>query len=245
MHMNLAIKRFDFLNLLIENYYLIVIFIYMLTFWRINIPTGLFSAIVMGFIFGGMLVRHGISTSFRGIGLYVVFYFVYCCTMMILSLFGGMSVGMVLKAASNSLLPIFFFWCGEKGYAISKRSFLLTVNILCIIGIYFLFTKPQWYVDYCRNYGFSTTRLSSCVGSINIGFLSVVSLIYSFIMCIETRGKNGKILYLFSLVYVVLSMQRSAWIVGILSILVLHYYVFVKWHISFGKTLMSCSLDGL
>lgn len=227
----MTIKRPNWLDLLIKNYYLIVVCIYMLTFWRINIPTGLLSAVVMGVILFGMVVRHGITTRYSGISLSVMFYFLYCCVMMILSCMDGMSAGTVLRAASNSLLPIIFFWCGVKGYAISKKSFLLAVNLLCIIGIYLLIIKPQWFVNYCLNYGFSFTRLSSCVGSINIGFLSVAALIYSLTMCIETRGKKGKVLYLLSLSYVVASMQRSAWIVGILSLLIIHYYVFVRWHI--------------
>lgn len=229
--MDLTFKKLDFLNFFIKNYYLIMVCIYMLTFWRMNIPTGLYSAAVMGIIFTGMVIRHGITTSFREISLYIVFYFVYCCAMMGLSCLDGMNAGTVMRAASSSLLPIIFFWCGVKGYAVSKKSFLLGVNLLCIVGIYLLITKPQWFVEYCLNYGFSYTRLSSCVGSINIGFLSVAALIYSFTMCVETRGKKGNIFFLLSIGYVVVSMQRSAWIVGILSVLVIHYYVFIRWQI--------------
>lgn len=219
------------LDSLIKNYYLIIIIIYMLTFWKINIPTGLYSSIVMTIIFISMLSKHGLKIKHSGISLYVVLYFIYSCMSICFSYIEGIPFGTILRAVSNSLFPVMFYWCGEKGYMFSKRSYLLSVNVLCIVGLFLLFQNSPWFVQYCLNYGYSWTRLSSCVGSINIGTLSVVALIYSLEICIESKGKHGKIFYLLSLVYILFSMQRSAWIVGIVSIVVIHYCIFFRWRI--------------
>lgn len=217
------------LRSLIENYYLIVILLYMLTFAHQYLPVGILSAIVMCIILAGMISKYGIRLKGSMISMLVAVYVIYCAATVIFYFVERIPFSVFIKSASNSLLPILFFWCGMKGYHFSKKRYLLAVNICGLTGVLLLFLKPQWFVQYCISYGYSFTRLSSCIGSTAMGTLTAVAVVYSVQYIIDTRGKSGKIAYILSVAYTFLSFQRSAWIVAALTIIVLHYYVFIKW----------------
>lgn len=217
------------LRLLIENYYLIAILFYMLTFVHQYLPVGILSAIVMCIILAGMILKYGIRLKGSMVSMLAAIYVIYCVATVIFYFVEKIPFSVFIKSASNSLLPILFFWCGLKGYHFSNKRYLLAVNICGLTGIFLLFLRPSWFVQYCISYGYSFTRLSSCIGSTAMGTLTAVAIVYSVQQIIDAKGKSGKIAYILSVAYTFLSFQRSAWIVAALTIFVLHYYVFIKW----------------
>lgn len=217
------------LRLFIENYYLIVILFYMLTFVHQYLPVGILCAMVMCIILAGMILKYGIRPRGSMTSMLVAIYVIYCTATVAFYFVEKIPFSVFIKSASNSLLPILFFWCGLRGYHFSNKHYLLAVNICALTGVFLLFLRPSWYVQYCIGYGYSFTRLSSCIGSTAMGTLTAVAVVYSVQHIIDTKGKSGKIAYMLSAAYTFLSFQRSAWIVVALTIFVLHYYVFIKW----------------
>ena len=201
----------------------------MLTFVYQNLPVGILCAILMCIIFAGMILKYGIRPRGSVVSMLVAIYVIYCTATVIFYFVEKIPISVFIKSASNSLLPILFFWCGLKGYRFSNKRYLLAVNICGLTGILLLFLRPSWFVQYCIAYGYSFMRLSSCIGSTVMGTLAAVAMVYSVRLIINTKGKGGKIAYILSVAYTFLSFQRSAWIVLALTIFVLHYYVFIKW----------------
>lgn len=225
------IFRIYWQRLLIENYYLIVALLYMLTFLWEGLPVGLLAGMVMCLILMGMTVRFGVKTRQQMISALVAVYVIYCNCTILFYIEDMLPVSLYVKSASNSLLPVIFFWCGVKGECFPAKKYLLAVNILGLTGVVLQFLKPFWFVQYCENYGYSYTRLSSCIGSTGMGTLTAVGAIYSLRLVATTKGKQGKITYLLTLGYILLSFQRSSWIAALFVVLIMHYYLLLKWKI--------------
>ena len=148
------------LRLLIENYYLIVILFYMLTFVYQNLPVGILCAIVMCIIFAGMILKYGIRPRGSVVSMLVAIYVIYCTATVVFYFVEKIPISVFIKSASNSLLPILFFWCGLKGYRFSNKRYLLAVSICGLTGILLLFLRPYW--KHCNGHAGSSSNGLFC-----------------------------------------------------------------------------------
>lgn len=224
---------------LVGNYYLLVITLYMFAMIYRNMRVGVYASFFMCVIFAGLMLKGKAGMRIKETDVYVLLFVLYSMISAIAYSVNNIPVSVFISAASNALLPIVFYLSGRNGIKFKRSSYYIALDVCCLIGIFLLITKPQWYVAYCRGRGISYTRLSSGLGSVAIGTLSTIALIYAISDIIESRGKKGKLQYAFSMAFVFLSMQRSAWAVGILSVFVMHYYVFFKWHTVGKKYLLA------
>lgn len=229
MNMPLNIKKHDFNQIILDNYYIFIILLYFITFKIRHFSVGIFSSLIMMIIVLGNIFAGKLKTELNRIDILVLMYLVYCTVSVVAVLLNGISIVTYLQATSNSLLPIIFYYAARKDGGMFYNRFLYAVLFCCLIGSVLLFVRPLWFYLYCKDYGYSYTRLSSCIGSTAVGCLSISAILVSIKMVIDKNGKKGKLFYALSVVFAFISMQRSAWIVAFLSIVIMHYYAFVKW----------------
>lgn len=214
---------------IIDNYYIWVFALYFITLLRLNFQVGVYAALIMMLI-GGMLFFIGVfQNQVYAIDLLVLAYLFYCCSSVIWVILNGINLDAYIRAVSNSLFPILFYYCARMNRWTFYKRFLCGYHVCSIIGFSLLVTMPAWYYQYCRNYGYPFTRLSSFIGSTAVGSLGAVAVLVSIWIVYESRGKKGKISYLLSIIFVFASMQRSAWIVATASLVFTHFYVFFVW----------------
>lgn len=210
---------------LVSNYYLFAMAMYLYVLKKSEFRVGVYSGIVMLVIAVLYILKYGIRSKLYGTEIYVFMYLIISLASCINYLPEKVSIVVFFQTVVNSLFPLVFFACGSNGIFFSKKSFLIGFDICCIFGIYLLFTKPSWYFLFCIERGYSFTRLSACFGSTAVGTLSCVAIVYSLELIKNSKSVIYKIQYLMSCVFCLLSMQRSAWIAGLLSIIVLHYWL--------------------
>ena len=228
MGQRLINKLCDFL---IGQYYFIAIIFYSCTFWKVGFSVGLYSAGIMFLIGAFVVLCSRRKSKIAIIDALVILYVIYCVGTIIFYWANEISVVVFLKAISNSLLPIVFYWAAKRNSYTFYNVFWWTNGLCCSIGVVLLFVMPTWYFLYCIEYGYSFTRLSSCIGSTGIGSMSVIAVIIAIQILYSTKGKKGKIQYIISIFFAFASMQRSAWIVVSLTLVVAHIFIFFKWRV--------------
>lgn len=216
-------------EILISYYYCFVIFFYFMTFVISDFPVGVVNSILIFLIGLGYILKYGISFNIKKIDVVVGIYFCYCCVSSLFYFTEEMvPISIFFKAFSNSLMPIFFYVIGKKGIFKFWKSYVFAIIVCGIVGTFLLWSKPTWYIEYCLKYGYSFSRLSSSIGSTAIGTLSVVGIVACIKYINEKQRGAWKIKYMLCILFSLLSMQRSAWIVGILAVIYLHYLIFKK-----------------
>lgn len=216
-------------DFLISHYYFVVIFIYFCTFLKTGLQVGVYSAVLMLLIGVLLILCNKIKKTLSVIDVFVIFYIIYCFCTVLLYWVNNISILVFVKSASNSLLPLVFYWSAKRKGHTFYRTFWWANGVCCFIGILLLVAMPTWYFLYCREYGYSFTRLSSCVGSTAIGSMCAISVVIAVQIMYSTNGKKGKLQYIVSILFAFASMQRSAWIVVTLTLVLAHIYVFFKW----------------
>lgn len=221
-------------NLIFEYYYTIITAFYFFTLVRTGLRTGIMTSIVILCYIIWLLPKYEYYIRhIRLIDIFVTGYMVFNLLSVLIVVFRGLPVSIFIKEFSNSLLPVCFYFGGR---CLNKRvidnfyrNFLYAIIFGFFVGICLYYIKPGFYLSYLSFYGYSNTRLSSFWGSIAMGSLSVTAVLISGKKLIESKIKNGKLLFAISLASCVLSMQRAAWITCICVLLVLHYLAFFKW----------------
>lgn len=216
-------------NALTTNYYVFVVILYFCTFFKSGLAVGLYSAILMIVLGIFMLLCTRIKKNVLVIDVFVMFYVIYCLCTVFSYFANNMSIIVFVKAASNSLLPLIFYWSAKRGVHTIYKAFWWGNGLCCTMGIALLIVMPTWYFLYCQEYGYSFTRLSSCVGSTAIGSMCAIAVVIAVQIMYSTNGKKGKLQYIVSILFAFASMQRSAWIVVILTLVLAHVYIFFKW----------------
>ena len=222
-----------YLGIILNYYYLIAIALYFVTFFVNGFHVGFVCAGIMVVITLGIFFPKKGKWKISGISDYLCVAYMLWCVISSLQYFSqNISYTVFIKAASNSMLPICFYFV-PKVFDTKKiwKNFLKAYFICALVGLILIVTKTDKFYSYCAQYGYSNTRLSSVIGSTAIGMLGVISIIVSIKEVCITKGEKGKLLYLSSIVFSFLSMQRSAWIVMALVLLLLHICIFYKWKI--------------
>lgn len=219
------------INCLINNYYIIVIALYLATFYNSNISVGVIcSALICVTIVGSFVFNRIDIYRMSFTDTICLIYFFWCMGSSIQYIVQELPISVFVKAVSNSLLPVFFYYFARKK-SINKfwNRFVFAYCVCGGVGAVLLVTMPKWFWTYCYNHGYSYTRLSSAVGSTAMGCLGAIAVVVCLEKVYRTCGRQGKILYVLSLLFTFMSMQRSAWMVSFLSLIILHYCFFVKW----------------
>lgn len=216
-------------DFLVNNYYIMIIFLYFITLKKNFFPVGVGAAMIMMCILICMLLTRKLFRRMRMLDAVVLLYGIYCMGTGVYVFLLGIPMKVFITAVSNGLLPIIFYYAARRENHLFYKRSLWAIQGCCIVGLILLWKMPQWYYLYCRTYGFSYTRLSSCIGSTAIGSLSVIAILISIQMLYDSKGRKAKIFYCLSVLYAFCSMQRSAWIVALMSIVLMHYLIFFKW----------------
>lgn len=219
----MSVSRKGILEFLVKNYYIFVIALYFQTFKSDSFRVGYYCGLIMIAIAILVILNHGFSFKVRKLEALTLGYLLYCAVTALNYLFSDVPVSSFTETVVNSLLPVIFFWCGLQGFSFSKKAYLIAYDVLCFVGIYLTFTLPDWYFVFCRSHGFSWTRLSSCVGSTVIGSMSCIAILYSYHLKMNSRSKLAIIQFVISCGFALLSFQRSAWIMTIVSVIVLNH----------------------
>ena len=219
-------------NRLVDNYYIMVFFLYILTFRFKSIAVGFVVALILSILIMLEILQRRINIRrLSKMDSLVILYSLYCLFSGVKYIVNEISIMVFLKAVSNGLLPIIFYFIIQYREQRFWGYFIKGYIITGIIGIYLLYTTPNWYKDYCLTYGYSITRLSSTIGSTGMGALGVIALILIMHKLHATKCKKGKLEYGLTMLFCFLSMARSAWIVSIIALVVYHYLIFIKWKI--------------
>lgn len=214
-----------------ERYYFIVLFVYFLAFFYENIRVGVVSAITIVLLFILFLLSYKKKAIIRNAQIEATIYMIWSVVTIIWFPFNELGLGVLLKAISNTFFPILFVYFKPEDYDKFWKRFLIAYILCGICGMYLLIIRPSSYVTFCISRGFDYRRLSSFVGSIIMGTMGAISSIVSLKIIIDSRGKHGKLFYITVIIMTFFSMQRSAWVVLALTIIIAHYYVFFKYKI--------------
>ena len=217
------LKKLD--EILFNNYYIIIFVVYFCSVFNSTIRPGVIAAIIM-FIFIVNIFPIKINTA----NLMVIMYFLYSILNLIPYIFTGYDIEIFITKFSNSILPVIFYFLGEK-YVNSKYKLynrLLIAFLFCfIIGLYWYFKLPEYYIRYLDKTiaGFhiisylNDRRFSSFLGSIGIGSISTISIIISLALFHQKLKYRYILLFLISIFVSIMSMQRASYLLTIFSII--------------------------
>ncbi len=215
-------------NFLLGNYYYIIFSAYILSavsnVFRVGIIA---SVIIIAILMLGIIRKSYIKVNNITIwGMCFLFWILF-------SFFWfqnfGLSNSVFIMALSNSMLPIIFTFLPYDNHNYFWRQFLNAYTIQGLIGLILLATRPNWYVRFCLLRGYDYRRLSAFVGSTIIGSMGAIALVVVIKLLIDSRGREGKKRFVFVLLFTFASMQRSAWFVAAVTMLIGHYLIFIKY----------------
>lgn len=246
----------DFLNhkskyALYPWYYLIVILGYILTLLTLSVRPGIIATLLLLFIYiqcGASVVLDFSKTTgeklkdkltlLNSLDILASLYFIYNLLSGLWCVRFGMPVSVWLGEFSTGILPMIFYYVGrtiaEKDIDDFYKKFILAVYIVGALGVLLFITAPQFYLDYLFNLnliskadaGTMRVRMISVIGSILVGYLSVIAMLASSRILLESEGKKGKILLFLGLFFAFMSNQRSAMVVALLVLVYVNYLVF-------------------
>lgn len=159
----------------------------------------------------------------------------------------GIPKAIFFQEFSNSMLPITFFFIGKSNLPQDKLNSFYKIfsiaGVFClIVGIYYLLFPSEIYIRYLTktitnfvyiNY-LKDMRLNSFLGSTDIGTLSSILVILSLFYMVKNKIKlKYVLLYVFGILCVGLSMQRSAMAVTSVMIILWHIYGVYKGQFNF------------
>ena len=135
----------------------------------------------------------------------------------------------ICREFTNVVFPMFFFFAGEKYVKKDgQKDFydLLVVAILiCFFcGVFWYVSEPEYYLIYLQRIGYTTSwetyhldhRFCSFLGSIGIGLLGNCGLIISLSRWCTEHRKKHLLETICMYIMIILSMQRSAYVMMIL-----------------------------
>lgn len=223
---------------LYEYFYIIVVVVILFQLYIPQIRLGIITAIIIFILIYKNIKKHSLLYN-SSINKLVLFYILYNSISILWFLFKGFPVSVFFAEWTNSILPVFFFYFSypfKKQQDNFYRLTLLALIFSFIIGFVLWIMEPPFYrafMDVTEGPGTDLLFFQSIFGLTATGALGFVAFLISFHIIFKSKGKNGKIALLVSLVATILTFRRSALVVLIMSILVMHFigyfrYSFVK-----------------
>ncbi|TDE51303.1 O-antigen ligase family protein [Flavobacterium sp. GT3P67] len=223
---------------LYEYFYIIVVIVIIFQLYIPQIRLGVITAIIIFILIYKNIKKHSLLYN-SSINKLVLFYILYNSISILWFLLKGFPVSVFFAEWTNSILPVFFFYFSypfKKQQDNFYRLTLLALIFSFIIGFVLWIMEPPFYrafMDVTEGPGTDLLFFQSIFGLTATGALGFVAFLISFHIIFKSKGKNGKIALLVSLVATILTFRRSALVVLIMSILVMHFigyfrYSFVK-----------------
>lgn len=172
------------------------------------------------------------------IDLLVLMYFVYNLLSGIWCTAFGMPLSIWAGEFSTGILTMVFYLLGRTLNDADRDKlymlFIISVYVVCLLGVVLYILAPQFYLDYLYEYSYISKadtatmriRMISVIGSILVGYLSVVGMLVSSRIVLNNDGKKGKLLLFAGFLFAFLSNQRSAMVVAIIVLVYVNYLVF-------------------
>lgn len=227
-------------RIIIENYYLIVFFVYFGSIYLSAIRTGItMTALLLYLLFNSRLRNNGNIYS------QLLFVFAIYCVLSILGYtYNGISLIPYFAEFSNQLLPMMLFFI-PPGIVNEERYFnrsAIGIALSLLVGLYFWYDSPSYYIDFVKKIGDAEydqklntlgLRFQSIYGSIITGTLCVYLVILSsfrlFYNNLKIKEKLLNILFfILGVSCGMLTQQRSAMVVIIALIFIPFFNVFIK-----------------
>lgn len=221
-----------------EYFYLIVVLVILFQLYVPQIRLGIITSFIMFLLIYKNIKRHSLLYN-SSINKLVLFYILYNSISIFWFLFKGFPLSVFFAEWTNSILPVFFFYFSYP-YKRKEDQFyhytLLALIFSFIIGfVLWIMELPIYraFMDVTEGPGTDLLFFQSLFGLTATAALGFIAFLISFQIIFKSKGKNGKIALLISLVATILTFRRSALAVLILSILVMHFlgyfrYSFVK-----------------
>lgn len=219
-------------------YYPIMLTCYLFTYFKKGLHTGWIAASIMILLTICRLGLNGWKLNLKRTKLPIFVYFFWMLSSGIHYIYNDIPISFFISATFGTILPLSFVLFAKNNKNNFLRNFLISYSIAGIFGTGLMIVRPLWYVEYCASYGYSHIRLSYFIGSITMGCFGAVALIISLKMVIDSKGRKYKTLYFIALGCTFASWQRSAWIVAVITLLIAHYYIYVKWKLLGKKFLV-------
>ncbi len=216
---------------LIEAYYYIITTIYFASMFVGSIRPGVLSSLVMMIIIAIRISENPRINIKVHIRVALVAFYAIWCGASIIWFDSRVGINAYVEAVSNSLMPMIFAFFMISEYDKVWKAFLYNYMVVGFLGTFLLIAQPSWFVSFCLSRGFDYRRLSFAFGSIIMGTMGAVAVIASLYQIIASKGKKGKVQYIFACLFAFLSMQRSAWVVVVLTLFLAHYYMFFKYRV--------------
>lgn len=217
-------------------YYPLVMLGYIMTLVSGMVHPGIIASVLLLLLVIECVVKKQIRIE-GTIDLLACLYFVYNLLSGIWCIAYGMPASVFLGEFSTAILPMIFYFAGKEihdridGF---YKSFLYAVLAVCFVGFVLYLLAPQFYLDYLYAHSYISKadagtmriRMISVIGSILVGYLSVVGMLVSSHILLNTKGKKGKILLFLNCFFAIMSNQRSAMVVAILVLIYVNLLVF-------------------
>ena len=215
-----------------KNYYIFALFFYFLTMFSSTLPVGILCAMLILVVILSKYLNSPTKIRYMGCDVLLIFvYFILSVSSALLYWGSELPLSVYIQAVSNSLFPVLFAFYEPNDINGFWKRFTVAYVFTGIIGLFLMMQRSSMYVSFCLSRGYDYRRLSSFIGSIPMGTLGAVAVIASLQMVITSQGKKGKVLYFLSLICSVASMQRSAWLVTLINLVIFHYYCFLKYRL--------------
>ncbi|MRH41230.1 hypothetical protein GH741_00915 [Aquibacillus halophilus] len=220
-------------------YYFVVLLGYLLAVFYTNIPVGILATTYM-MILVIDLFRKGIIIQ-RYFDLLILAYVFFSIISLLWYPIGKIPIQAYVVEITYGILPICFYFYGKVDKSASfLPNFFKAICLSLIVGIIFYIWAPMWYGNYLVEIGYSSNNqpswirssLYSIYGATIASSFATMLFFYSF-MGLAQKGSKEKWLYwlylIVSMIALILGLRRSALLGSFIIIIILHFFLYVKW----------------
>ena len=158
-------------------------------------------------------------------------FFAWCIIAIFIGLVSDVKFEIIASKTMSFIFPMFFFFIGLNSSNVKEKNFyhyFMIALIYCfLIGIFWYIREPDYYVSFLERTiaGFyvstyhNDNRFCSFLGSIGIGLMSVCGIVLFLYAYLKTKKMRFLIGFILMLIMCILSMQRSAYIMAVIFII--------------------------
>ncbi len=171
--------------------------------------------------------------------LLILVYIIYNLLTIFIGVINGYSALIGISEFSNGLLPIIFYFVALDMSDLEEskfvKSFIYACLFLVLTGMFMYIVKPSIYFEYMQrsivNYYqqmyLADPRMHSFLGSVGVGSIACMGLAFEMDFFISKSKKYRAILVsLILLIGIILTMQRSAWLFAVMTIILMSMSTF-------------------
>lgn len=226
---------------LTPHYYIIAMLVnFACLFWA-GIRVGVVNAAIMMLIVINYSFRKASSTKITAskTTLLIIVYVLYNLFSILIGVLNGYSASIGISEFSNGLLPIIFYFVALEMSDVEEskfvKSFIYACLFLVLVGIFMYIVKPSIYFEYIQridgNFSLETyltaPRMHSFTGSVVLGSIACMGLALEMDFLVSRIKVHLAILLsVILLIGIILTMQRSAWVFAVMTIMLMSISTF-------------------